>query len=317
MNRKLLYMGLLVLVIFLIYGTFNYYSVTSETIVVGYLPSNHDSALFVADSLDMYDREGLKVHMVPFKSGSELVEAADKNKIDVGYCGITPITSAIDSNSTIKIVAAVNEEGSGIVVSDESGIINVTDFNGKKFLIPKYGSIQDVLFRYLLFKNNISPSNMSLSEMEVPLMQNQLNTSSLDGFVAWEPYVSQAKFTSSENVLMYSSEIWPKHPCCVVISTNQFMKKKPDQLRKFLKVHAKATDYINNHKKETAAIDSKKLGTTMEVEMEALNHVKFIAIPDNDFDNNILKLVAVQKQLGYVKNDLSLDQILNLNYLPN
>ncbi len=59
-------------------------------------------------TLGMFKKEGLKVQLVPFRTGSELIDAANKNQIDVGYVGITPVTSAIDQNSSIKIVAAVN-----------------------------------------------------------------------------------------------------------------------------------------------------------------------------------------------------------------
>ncbi len=52
------------------------------------------------------------------------------------------------------------------------------------------------------------------------------------------------------------------------------------------------------------------------VEQEALKHVEFIAVPTSEFDNNILKLIEIQKQLGYVKNNLTLDQVLNMNFLP-
>ena len=79
-------------------------------------------------------RQGLKVQLVPFRTGSELIDAANKNQIDVGYVGITPVTSAIDKNSTIKIVAAVNTEGSGIVVSNTSNITNVIGFCREKNL---------------------------------------------------------------------------------------------------------------------------------------------------------------------------------------
>lgn len=317
MKKIILISGLAVLCVLLIYGTYNYYSVTSETIVVGYLPSNHDSALFVADSNGMYKDQGIDIRLVPFNNGQELIEAADKNLIDVGYCGITPVTSAIDNNSHIKVVTAVNEEGSGVVVSDDSGITNASDFNGKKLLIPKNGSIQDVLFRFYLSTNDLNVNDLNISEMEVPIMQNELTSNETDGFVAWEPYVSQAKFKDNEDVVIYSDRIWPDHPCCVVISTDAFIKNKPDQLRKFLKVHVDATNYINTHKNETAVIVSKKLGTGIDVEKEALDHVKFIAIPDSEFDDNIMKLVVIQKQLGYVKNNLIQDQILNLSFLPN
>ncbi len=55
-----------------------------------------------------------------------------------------------------------------------------------------------------------------------------------------------------KHVFMYSRDIWPSYPCCVVIATDKFIKQKPDQLKKFLKVHVEATDYVNTHKNETA-----------------------------------------------------------------
>ncbi len=318
MKRFLTALGIVVLVILLIFGTYNYVSATEETIVVGYLPTSLDSALFVADSLGMFKQEGLKVQLVPFRTGSDLIDAANKNQIDVGYVGITPVTSAIDQNSDIKIVASVNTEGSGIVVSNNSNINNVSDFKGKNILIPNVGSIQDVLFRNLLIKNNVNPESVNITQMDVPLMQNELMSGKVDGYVAWEPYVSQAKINGTGRVFMNSKDIWPDVPTCVVIATDSFMTKKPVELKKFLKVHAEATDYINTHENETAVIVSKKLGTNVDVELEARKHIQFFATPTNNFENNVFQLVDVQKQLGYVKNNNtdSLNSLFNLSYLP-
>lgn len=316
MKRLLIILGIIILVILLVYGTYNYVTETEDTIVVGYLPTSLDSALFVGDNLGMFKNEGLKVQLVPFRTGSELIDAANKNQIDIGYVGVTPVTSAIAQNSSLKVVAAVNEEGSGIVVSNTSNITNVTDLQGKKILVPKHGSIQDVLLRYVLLKNNINPASVNITEMDVPLMQGALNSKKVDGFMAWEPYVSQTKISGSGTVLLNSKDIWPNIPTCVVIATDSFIKNDPDKLQKFLKVHVEATDYVNTHKNETATIISKKLGTNVDVELEARNHIEFIAVPTSDFENNLMKLVQVQKQLGYVKNNLTMDQVFNLNYLP-
>jgi NitT/TauT family transport system substrate-binding protein len=315
MKRFLTGLGIVVLVVLLAFGTYNYVTATEDTIVVGYLPTSLDSALFVADNLGMFTKEGLKVQLVPFRTGSELIDAANKNQIDVGYVGITPVTSAIDQNSSIKIVAAVNTEGSGIVVSNTSNITNVSDFQGKKILIPKKGSIQDVLFRYILLKNNVNPASVNITEMDVPLMQNALTSGKVDGFVAWEPFVSQAKVNGTGIVLMNSDDIWPDIPGCVVIATSHFMNKKPNELRKFLKAHTEATDYVNTHKNETAVIVSKKLGTNVNVELEARNHIEFLSVPTSTFENNVLAMIQVQKQLGYVKNNLTIQQIFNSNFL--
>ena len=158
-------------------------------------------------------------------------------------------------------------------------------------------------------------TSINITELEVSLMQNALTAGDVDGYIAWEPYVSQSKFTGNETIFMYSDDIWVSHPCCVVVATDRFIKMKPDKLKKFLRVHVYATDYINTHPNETALILSKKLGTNINVEMEALNHVDFIAVPTSEFDDNILKLVDIQIKLGYVKNNLTLDDILDLNYL--
>jgi len=316
MKKYLLPLGFIVLAVLLVYGTFNYYSVTSDTIVVGYLPSSHHSALFVADALQMYEKEGLRVQMVPFRTGSEMMDAANKNQIDIGLCGIPPVTRAIDENSTVKIVAPVNEDGSGIIVTKDSGISNASDLEGKRILEPSEYSIQDLLFRYMLMENNVSSSSIIISQLDVPLMQGAINFGKADGFVAWEPYVTQANVSGNDTVLEYSSGIWNDHPCCVVVATKNMMTKKPDQLRKFLKVHVEATDYVNANLNDTALIVSKKLGTNTNIELSSLEHVKFIALPSDNFDNNLMKMVNIEQQLGYVNNNLTLNQIVNYDFLP-
>jgi len=316
MKKYLLPLGFIVLAVLLVYGTFNYYSVTSDTIVVGYLPSSHHSALFVADALQMYEKEGLRVQMVPFRTGSEMMDAANKNQIDIGLCGIPPVTRAIDENSTVKIVAPVNEDGSGIIVTKDSGISNASDLEGKRILEPSEYSIQDLLFRYMLMENNVSSSSIIISQLDVPLMQGAINSGKADGFVAWEPYVTQANVSGNDTVLEYSSGIWNDHPCCVVVATKNMMTKKPDQLRKFLKVHVEATDYVNANLNDTALIVSKKLGTNTNIELSSLEHVKFIALPSDNFDNNLIKMVNIEQQLGYVNNNLTLNQIVNYDFLP-
>jgi hypothetical protein len=49
MKRFLTALGIIVLVLLLAFGTYNYVTATEETIVVGYLPTSLDFALFVAD----------------------------------------------------------------------------------------------------------------------------------------------------------------------------------------------------------------------------------------------------------------------------
>lgn len=299
----------ILVIVFLIaaiaYGTYNYIVTSEETIVVGYLPTDHHAALFVANAKGMFEKEGLKVQLVPFRAGPDLIRAAEYGQIDIGYCGIAPVTIAINNGVPIKIVASVNYEGSGIVVGNDTNITRVSDFKGKTIAIPQKNSVQDVLLSYLLMKNNISRDEVNITESEVPFMPRSLLLKKFDAFVAWEPYVSVASSEGDGKVFLYSNDIWNDIPCCVVITTDKFAKNNPDALRKFLKVHVKATDYINSHKDEAAVIVSQKLGTNIEVEKEGLKNVQFASLPSKDFVTNVYKFIDIQKQLGYIKSNKS------------
>ena len=219
-------LGIIILIIFLAYSTFNYIQTDENTINVGYLPSSHHSALFVADKLNMYSKSGLNVNLIPFRSGADVIEALEKGQIDVGYCGIAPTTVAISKGAKIKIVAPANTGGSGLVVPINSSKNISTDLIGKKVAIPNYGSVQDVILHELLFDNNITSSEVNLTTLDTPLMPSSLKNGKIDAFVAWEPYATEANMTSDGDVLLYSDEWWDNHPCCVIVARDDFIKER-------------------------------------------------------------------------------------------
>jgi NitT/TauT family transport system substrate-binding protein len=302
------------LVCLMVYETSAYYLMSQETITVGYLPSDHDSALFVADAKGMFEKEGLNVEMVPFRSGTEMTVAANRGLIDVGYCGIAPVLRGIDQGFDLKVVSPVNLEGSGIIVKNDT-IKSVADLEGKKVATPPNISIQDILLIYLMHKNNYSDNSFCNTDVEVPLMDESMEAGSVDAFIAWEPYVSQSYMSQEGSLFMYSSDIWPNHPCCVVIANQKFINKNPLMLRKFLKVHQQATSYVQSNKNETTIILSKKLGVNESIESSSLMHVKLISTPDNKFKKNVNKLVEFMHSLGYLKNNLTDDEIFDFSYL--
>ncbi|MGE0064414.1 MAG: ABC transporter substrate-binding protein [Methanobacteriales archaeon] len=314
-ERKWIIATIIILVI--VGAAYTLYPRPEERVIrVGHLKDDHHSALFIAQAKEMYEKEGLKVEIIEFNAGPDFVKAAATGQIDIGYCGTPPAVTGIAKGVPIKIVAAVNQEGSGIVVGENTGIQKIEDLKGKTIAIPMKGSIQDVLLQMALKEHGINPEDVNIIEMQVPLMPKALEAGRIDGFIAWEPYVSMAEQKGYGHAIAYSRDIWKDHPCCVVIATDQFIKEHPDQLRKFLKIHVEATEYLNSHKDESASIVAKTLGTDPEVEKRAFQNMKFLAVPTGSFIDNVLKFVEIEKQLGYIKKDLKRDDIFNLEYLP-
>jgi len=306
----------IIIVLVVITAAYTLQPKTEEVIRVGHLKDDHHSALFIAQAKEMYEKEGLKVETIEFNAGPDLVKAAATGQIDIGFCGTPPAVTGIAKGVPIKIVAAVNQEGSGIVVREDAGIQKIEDLKGKTIAIPMKGSIQDVLLQMTLKEHGINPEEVNIIEMQVPLMPKALEAGKIDGFIAWEPYVSMAEQKGYGHAIAYSRDIWKDHPCCVVIATDQFIKEHPDQLRRFLKVHVEATEYLNTHKNESASIVAEALGTDPAVEKRAFQNMKFIAVPTSSFIDNVMKFVGIEKQLGYIKKDLKKDDIFDLKYLP-
>ncbi|MDD3985295.1 MAG: ABC transporter substrate-binding protein [Methanobacterium sp.] len=68
----------------------------------------------------MYKDQGLNVTSMTISTGSSIVSAIASGDIDLGYIGIAPALQGINEGVPIKIVAAVNLDGSGIVVDPKT-----------------------------------------------------------------------------------------------------------------------------------------------------------------------------------------------------
>jgi NitT/TauT family transport system substrate-binding protein len=300
---------------FLVYNTYNYVQVKEATINVGYLPSNHHAAVFVADELNMYTKAGLNVNLVPFRSGKEVIAALEKGQIDIGYCGIAPATAAISEGAPVKIVAPVNTGGSGVVGELNSSSNLSEDLTGKTVAIPSKGSVQDVILHDLLADNNISTSEINTIELESPLMPESLRNGKINAYVAWEPYVTAAKVNGYGRVLMYSDDWWNNHPCCVVVASYKFIENNPSELSRFLKAHVKATTFIINNKEEASQIVAQKLGSSEVLEAESLNHLNYTCCPNQNFTQNVYQFMEIQMRLGYLSQFPSNDSLYDFEFL--
>ena len=108
-----------------------FFAGSGDTVTIGYLPSDHDAALFVADAQGQFASNGIKTNLVQFNNGGDLMTAMASGDVDVGYVGITPVLASIQKGVPVKVISAAQTDGSGLVVSKNSGIssVNICCFN--------------------------------------------------------------------------------------------------------------------------------------------------------------------------------------------
>lgn len=280
----------------------------SDTVTIGYLPSDHDAALFVADAQGKYAENGINTKLVQFNNGGDLMTAMASGDVDVGYVGITPVLSSIEKGVPIKVISAAQTEGSGIVVAKNSNINSVSDLAGKKIATPGEASIQHMLLTYYLEQNGMSINDLKVSAMKVPSMNDALKTNNIDGMITFEPYVSIAEKNGAK-VLVDSADILPNHPCCVVVASDKFIKDHPNETNTILEIHKNATDFINNNTDEAATLLPSDIVSDVEVEKSAIAGFPFISGLNESFKDDVNDFMNLEVELGVLKKPISEDKI--------
>ncbi len=281
---------------------------SGDTVTIGYLPSDHDAALFVADAQGQFASNGLNTKLVQFNNGGDLMTAMASGDVDVGYVGITPVLASIQKGVPVKVISAAQTDGSGLVVSKNSGISSVQDLAGKSIATPGEASIQYMLLQYYLEQNGMSLNDLKVSSMKVPSMNDALKTNKIDGMITFEPYVTIAE-KNGATVLAGSQDILPNHPCCVVVASDKFLEEHPNETNTILEIHENATDFINNNSDEAASMIPSDIVSDVEVEKVAISSFPFISGLDDSFKQDVMDFMNLEVDLGVLKEPISQDKI--------
>ncbi|WP_296782513.1 ABC transporter substrate-binding protein [uncultured Methanobrevibacter sp.] len=300
--------AIIIAIVVVAIGAFFLLGGAGEEVTIGYLPSDHDAALFVADSQGKFQENGIKTKLVQFNNGGDLMTAMASGDVDVGYVGITPVLSSIAKGVPVKVISAAQTEGSGIVVAKDSGINSVSDLAGKKIATPGEASIQHMLLTYYLQQNGMSISDLKVSSMKVPSMNDALKTDKIDGAITFEPYVSIAEKNGAK-VLAGSQDILPDHPCCVVAASDKFINDHPNETVKILEIHKNATDFINNNTDEAAGLLPKDIVSDVEVEKMSMSSFPFISGLNDTYKQDVMDFMNLEVDLGILKKPISEKQI--------
>ncbi|WP_405306776.1 ABC transporter substrate-binding protein [Methanobrevibacter sp.] len=316
MNKKITFVLVLALAVFLVMGSasaglFDFLGGDSgNTVKIGYLPSDHDAALFVADAQGLYKNKGINTELVQFNNGGDLMTAMASGDVDVGYVGIAPVLSSVSSGVPVKVISAAQIEGSGIIVTKDSNITNAHDLAGKTVATPGEASIQHVLLSAYLKANAMSLDDINESAMKVPSINDALKTGNLPAAITFQPYVSLGETDDNINELVDSSEIMPNHPCCVVVASDDFIKNNENTTKDIIAIHKEATAFINKNIKdgktaEVVKLLPKDIVANEDAEAKSLESFPFISGLDDAYKADVDAFQQAEVGLGILNKTIS------------
>jgi len=213
--------------------------------------------------------------------------------------GLAPtVTAAANRTARVLAVSQANALGSALVVPVDEVITDIKGLTGKTIAIPGHATVQDFLLKKALKENGVEMSKVNIMVLKPPEMIVALRTGQIDGFIAWEPYPSQAATLKAGRNLMTSREIWPDHPCCAVVAESRFADKNPDVVRAFVAAHQRATDFIRQNPEKAVDIGVKYTGLdadTVRLAMQTVDYNQHLNI------ERVKTYVQFLSELGYIR----------------
>ena len=112
--------------------------------------------------------------------------------------------------------------------------------------IPGHATMQDFLFRKAVKNAGIPVDQVKILVLKPPEMIPALSEQDIDAFIAWEPYPSKALTENKGKILLYSSQIWQNHPCCVIVAGEEFLQTRHTDAEKLIIAHNQACRFIQD-----------------------------------------------------------------------
>ncbi|KYC44894.1 MAG: alkanesulfonate transporter substrate-binding subunit [Candidatus Methanofastidiosum methylothiophilum] len=284
---------------------------------IGYQPSTHQIAEMIAMEKGWWQNDLKKFGIVKvtdyeFPSGPPEMQAMLAGQIDIAYVGATPPIPAIDQGLDAKIVAAAQGHGSDIVIWPESTYTGPSYFVGKKIGTFPPGSIQDMVLKKWLMDNGIDVSKVDIRAMGPGDATTALTAKQIDAVFLPHPSPAILEINGNGKSVVKSGEMWEGHACCVLLVSGKLIRENPELVKEIIRIHIKATEYINENPEEAAEIASRKLGLPKETVLYSMKNSDTLYFHDpNELISDMEEYAKEHYSLGYTKKLLTAKDLVD------
>jgi NitT/TauT family transport system substrate-binding protein len=273
----------------------------AEPVKIGYLRILMSLPSFVALEKGLFTQEGLKVELIPFQSGTEIMDALVAGRIDcigsTGTTGLWAVAQTAPDRFKIFLLygtkAITEDHAFSVVVKKDSPLKDLKDLKGKK--VGTFPGISSVVLAKAVIRTQIDPEKVIFTEVPPPNITQVLAAGQIDAFFAPEPTGMIAISQGVGRYLVKSPLALLKLkrglPGAAFAFSAKFLQERPEQAKKLKACLDKAVDYIRANEKEARPYLVKYTGLPESVAM---------SVPFDEF----IKLDEFDKRAGQEYFDL-------------
>ncbi|KDE55198.1 ABC transporter substrate-binding protein [Methanoculleus sp. MH98A] len=287
---------------------------------IGYQPSTHQVSHTTAMEKGWWqeDLEPLGITQVTdyeFGTGAPEMQAMLAGDLDIAFVGAAPFVAAVSSGLDAKIVAAVQTQGSDLVLRTEIPYSTPADLAGKKIATFPPGTIQDTILRSWLQENGVDPASVEIVAMDPGAATTAISAGQVDGVFLPHPSPAIIAAEGTGRTVVKSGEMMKDHACCVLVASGSLIRDHPGIVDQIVKTHVRATEYNLEHPDEAAAIYASKTGQNVETVKASFRDWDGTWTADpHVITTSVVEYTELQYELGYISNPLTEDDLFDFSF---
>jgi taurine transport system substrate-binding protein len=257
---------LVVLALFSVIGIGLSSAVAAEEITVAYFPG-WPGTFEVAWAKGWFEKEmGVKINFRGFEYGSLIAAAMSSGEVSMAAAlGSTAFISAVSQGASLKMIGISDEQSQAenLVVRKGTGITKPRELIGKKIGTP-FGTTSHYKLMGILDTFGIEENQVKIIDMANMDVVAAMKRGDIDAGFAWEPALTE--MLKMGHIVVGTDELvrWGYLSYGIIAVTEEFGRKNPQLVTKFLKVWDDSTKYYYKNLDESYDLIAKKAGLTPE-----------------------------------------------------
>jgi NitT/TauT family transport system substrate-binding protein len=206
---------------------------------------------WIAKQEGIFEKNGLDVNLVEFKSGGDAVSAQQSGDVDIILSIPGTAFTAIERGFDLKVIfqnetAKTSAPDSGsIQVQKDSPINSPKGLAGKKVAISALHSQSAVSVQKVIKDAGVNPKDVQFIEIPTPSLADALKSKQVDAVVTVDPYTTQLTTSGVGKVISWPNiESIPEQPLGAWFAKSKYIKDHPDVIEAFTTSLKEAIDYL-------------------------------------------------------------------------
>jgi NitT/TauT family transport system substrate-binding protein len=216
------------------------------------------ATLWTANELGLFAKHGLDVELVLLVGAPLAVTALVSGETPIVHAGASAVvTSNLQGSGTVLVAGGANRFPYVLFVTDE--IKRLEDLRGKKFGVSRIGSADNAAAITVLNRFGIKDTEITYVQAgSIPSRLAAMQTNALQATLLQAPETLKAKEIGMRPLLDFTKldVEWQQNG---VATTRDYIKKKPDTVRRFLRAFVEGSAYNLNNPKGAQRILQKYL----------------------------------------------------------